>query len=557
MAKGTIGTKIVIDGDKEYKQSISDLCKTQDVLKSEMALANSEFDKSDDKEKKLTATGKILEQQVKAQTDKIKVLEQAVKNSTEKTGENSRKTQDWQIKLNKAKAELNSLNGQLGDNKKALDDTKNGIDDASKSTESFGSQMGDILPGKLGSAVKALSSTNTSMLGLAGVLAGVIAGLAKCSTKTAHTADDLMTLSSTTGLSTDALQEFEYASEFVDVSTDTMTGSLTKMTKTMDAARNGTKLSADAYKSLGIKITDSKGQLRDANTVFYEAIDKLGQMKNETERDALSMQIFGKSAKELNPLIEAGSGKLAELSEEAHKMGYVMDNETLQSFGQLDDAMQKTSKQSDAIKNSLALALLPVLTTLFKTISAIPTPVLTLLITLAGVITTVLLAVKAIKGITDGVKSVKAVTAGLDAKALKTTAIIMGIVVAVTLLAVAIAAITGKSNDFNRSLDSMSGTIGQMNGQVQSAQTSNVYGRIPQYARGTSYHQGGRAIVGEDGPELVDLPTGSKVYDNDKTKKMLQGSQTVNNYIFKVDDIATYVAIENRLKNQQQTARAY
>lgn len=37
---------------------------------------------------------------------------------------------------------------------------------------------------------------------------------------------------------------------------------------------------------------------------------------------------------------------------------------------------------------------------------------------------------------------------------------------------------------------------------------------IPAYARGTSFHPGGRALVGEEGPEVVDLPRGSRVFPN-------------------------------------------
>ena len=66
------------------------------------------------------------------------------------------------------------------------------------------------------------------------------------------------------------------------------------------------KATADAYKALGISVTDAHGNLRDGETVYWQAIDALGKMQNETERDALAMQIFGKSARELNPLIEQG-----------------------------------------------------------------------------------------------------------------------------------------------------------------------------------------------------------------------------------------------------------
>lgn len=40
-------------------------------------------------------------------------------------------------------------------------------------------------------------------------------------------------------------------------------------------------------------------------------------------------------------------------------------------------------------------------------------------------------------------------------------------------------------------------------------------GKVPQYARGTNFHPGGLAVVGEEGPEVVKLPRGAKVVPND------------------------------------------
>ena len=50
------------------------------------------------------------------------------------------------------------------------------------------------------------------------------------------------------------------------------------------------------------------------------------------------------------------------------------------------------------------------------------------------------------------------------------------------------------------------------------------------YANGTQYHTGGLALVGERGPEIVNLPTGAKVTPAEKTAK-LGGQTVVNNYI--------------------------
>ena len=54
--------------------------------------------------------------------------------------------------------------------------------------------------------------------------------------------------------------------------------------------------------------------------------------------------------------------------------------------------------------------------------------------------------------------------------------------------------------------------------------TSSITGgNIPQYATGTKFHPGGLAIVGERGPELVNLPRGSKVDTASETQEKLRG----------------------------------
>lgn len=177
-------------------------------------------------------------------------------------------------------------------------------------------------------------------------------------------ADELMTMSSVTGLSTDTLQELNYAAELVDVSTDTITGSMTRLVRQMGSAADGSESTMEKFEELGIAITDSNGELRDSEEVFWEAIDALGEISNETERDAAAMELFGRSARELNPLIEAGSDRMADLADEAHEVGYVMDSETLDAFGNLDDNMQRLNNGATAAKNALGSILLPVLTEL-------------------------------------------------------------------------------------------------------------------------------------------------------------------------------------------------
>ena len=191
---------------------------------------------------------------------------------------------------------------------------------------------------------------------------GSLLDLAKTTIATAEYADEVLTMSKTTGLATDTLQEFMYASDFIDVSVDTMTSSMSKMIRSMDSARDGSREAAQAFSKLHVSWRDGTGQLKNSEQMFYEVIDALGAMKNETERDAIAMQIFGKSARELNPLIEAGSKELKRLGEEAHTVGAVMGDDTLDKFNNLKDAMDKFSKQTEALKNKMELVLLTIMT---------------------------------------------------------------------------------------------------------------------------------------------------------------------------------------------------
>jgi hypothetical protein len=58
--------------------------------------------------------------------------------------------------------------------------------------------------------------------------------------------------------------------------------------------------------------------------------------------------------------------------------------------------------------------------------------------------------------------------------------------------------------------------------QIQS-QSKGATAKVPKHAAGTSYHPGGLALVGEEGPELINLPRSSQVFSHSKTQSLLNG----------------------------------
>lgn len=363
------GLKIGVEGEKEFKQALSDINRQFKVLGSEMNLVTSQFDKQDKSMEALAARNGVLSKEIEAQKGKIDTLKAALDNAASSFGETDKRTLAWQTQLNNAQAELNKMERELSENNRALDEAAKGFEDAEKQADEFGDEVeksakeADSAGGKfekLGSIVKGVGAAMATAFAAVGAATVAAAkALTDMTVGAAAYADEILTASTVTGMSTESLQAYKYAAELVDVPLETLTKSMAKNVKSMSTAQSGTGAMAEAYAKLGVAVTDSSGQLRDSETVYWEAIDALGGVTNETERDAIAMQIFGKSAQELNPLIAQGSAGIAALTEEAKRMGAVMSDEQLADLGAFDDSIQRLKAGSAAAKNALGLVLLP------------------------------------------------------------------------------------------------------------------------------------------------------------------------------------------------------
>lgn len=314
-------------------------------------------------------TLKEAEKQVQAQfergdvsEDQVRALQREIIN-----------TENEMAKYKKASKETADAIDQLGkDSEDAEQDVKELGDEAEKTGEDL-DDAGDKASA-FGEAAKTAGGVAVAGLAaVASIAAAAATALASCSVEVAAYADNILTASTVTGISTEKLQEYTYAAELMDVSVETLTKSQAKQIKSMKSVQDGSKSMVEAYQALGVEALNADGTLRDSETVYWEIIDALGKVENETERDAIAMQILGKSAQELNPLIEAGSEAMAELGAEAHAVGAVLSDEALAAAGAFDDSIQRLNGSTGAAKNALGAVLLPELTMLATEGSALIT----------------------------------------------------------------------------------------------------------------------------------------------------------------------------------------
>ena len=270
-----INTRFTLSGEREYRAAISQIGEGMRVLNAEMRKVSSEYAKNADSVDALTAKNDVLERKISTQVEKITYLKEALQQSAEKYGEADKRTMRWQASLNNAEAELNGLNTQLAENNEKIKEAskendsftgvlgkvkaafaeskkegtglrgvisklKDSFGDSKKSAVGLGDTLTDTanklgvkLPDGAANALKSLNGVSAGAAAAAAALAAVVVAAVKVeqalidmTKESASTADDILTLASVTGLSTDAIQEFSYMSDLADVSLDRIKDSL-------------------------------------------------------------------------------------------------------------------------------------------------------------------------------------------------------------------------------------------------------------------------------------------------------------------------------------------
>ena len=364
MAARTISATIALNGEQAFNSAMKNINSNLRVLKSELSATTSSFGSQANSLAALTAKNEQLSALYDQQKVKVKALEQAVKESADRYGENSQQTDRLKISYNQARVELDRLGNELQQNAQYMEEAKNSTNQCATSIDQYGNKVKDASNktegfGSTGQSSFLKAGKALLAAGIAVKVADIAKKLARATKEAASFADEVLTLSAKTNISTDALQGYMYAAELVDVSVETITKSMQRNIRSMGSAADGSAQYANAYKQLGVAVQDANGDLRDSQEVFWELTDALGQMTNETERDEIAMTLLGKSAQDLNPLIEAGADRMRELADEAASVGYIMSAETLSALGSLDDQLQRLDGAATAAKNALGASLAP------------------------------------------------------------------------------------------------------------------------------------------------------------------------------------------------------
>lgn len=539
-------------GFKGYKRSIildfnyDEVKKGVPDVNKQMALLNAEFRKSSEEIKetgsnldKLGLQHQKLSNQLKIQGDKVKILKEELSALNEAEGNNEKAIARKTIELKNAETQYIKVQNELKSTTKELD----------KQAGTLG-MTGEQWQ-KLSDKTKQIGTTMTTNLTLPIAAAGGAAfKLASDMEETMNKVDVAFKRNAeeVKAWANDSLESMglakqsalDMAAGFASIAD----GMGISEAKTLKMSKSLTQLSADLASYFNTSTEMANTALIGVFTGETEALKKYGIVMTEAN---LQQYAYTKGIKE----------KVSEMTQAEKVMlryNFVMD-QTKNAQGDFARTSDSASNQMEIFKESLkelgttfGEAVVPIITPVIEFFNDVIKGLagmsdgtkqfiatIGILIAVVGPILMVVSSISAtINNISGAFKLLTSAGSIFNSTVgnatyitfLKWSAVIIGVVVAITALVVAINYLIGKGSDMNKGIseisNAMSGTQNRLNNQLNNASRRS-------YAIGTQYHPGGRALVGEYGPEEVILPTGSKVRTASETASSLaKGNVTYN-----------------------------
>lgn len=575
-----IRTRFVAEGEKEYRQALKEINGGLSVLSAESKKLQEQYKGNEKSLEALTATNENLDRVVLSLSDKLDLQKKRLAELKQAYGESDDRTLRMAKSVTDTETALIRQQRALDENTRALENFGKGEGDATRQAEGLGDALNDIggkfgisLPKEMTNTLNGMLKIDTRMLVTIGTFAALAAAVAEVEKKLVDLtleqskhATEVTNLSRTMGMTTEAYQEWDYVLKTVGSSAEAAQGDISKLAEKAQDAATGSGEAAELFAQLGIKVKDSQGTFKSQSELFDEVITKLSRMKDETERNAIASKLLGSTGEKIIPLLDKGAAGLEESKKMAHEFGVVMGEEALAALKDVTLAANNFDEAGEGLKNTIAVGMAPAVENLMKKgtdffvrlqEAAEGSGILEVFGALLDVVSALEPLFDVLFGTAeDGVPALQALALALGVVADVLTIVANTIAIVIELFKQLINLANGKGFD-----DSNLTRYGENIAKVFSDEGAsarawnNGFGKnIGRNADGTDYWRGGLTWVGERGPEIVELPQGSRVYSAEDSRSM--GS--TNNYYLTVQsrDMETVAAMTATFKRARQAERA-
>ena len=383
----TIKTQLEASGVSKFQQQMRQASGAVKAMGAELKVAEAAYQQTGDQAAFLAEKSSILKQQLEEQKKAVSAAEKALEQVKKQYGENSTQANAWRTKLAQARTTLIQTETAIKNTDAAMDalgrDDVSGVADglaqvdekakgAKKSADELGDSVGSI-DQKLD--VQAITGAIDKITGGFDRVIQKAAQMGKAiwdaSLDAANWADATRDAATAAHMSTTEYQQLGYAAQFFGTSVEDLTKSQGRMSKAMASADDEVIEVGDSLVNTMAWVEDGMGgyirKKRSWSDVLLDTLDALGGIEDASERDAVAMELFGKSYADLNGIIAGGTDAFRKRMNEAP----VVSEETVDNLANTADAIKDMDSKLQVLKMELLNALAPSIETIAKAVGSL------------------------------------------------------------------------------------------------------------------------------------------------------------------------------------------
>lgn len=329
MSKRIKGITIELDGEtKGLDKSLGDVNKRSRDTAKELRDVERLLKFNPKNTELLAQKQKLLGDQVnttKEKLDQLKGAQAEVQRQFEAGEIGEDKYRAFQREIVETESKLKHFEGQL-------EQTKTKWESFSDKAVESGEKMK-----KVGGNIKDVGGDMTKWV--TGPLVAGAGGLIALSKASGDAADRILDLSEITGLSTDSIQEWQHVSTVAGVETEALTGAVEGLVRRIPQLESEGGKASEALEGLGVTYEDLSKLSPDEQVDTL--MNKLSEMEDPLKRNAAGSQLFGGAWKEIAPILGMGADEIAKTREEAHDLGVVLSEDSLNDANDFRVEMDK------------------------------------------------------------------------------------------------------------------------------------------------------------------------------------------------------------------------
>jgi len=326
-------------GDVSLKKSLKEANTELRLIDSETKKAISGVEGFGKKSKINAARIDEVNKKISVQSKKLSTLRAHYDDVVASQGKESIEAKKVRTSMNQTEASINGLKNKLTELKTTSKGTLSNI-----SKESAGAEKG-------------FSILKTGIMGAIGAFSGFVYGMK-------NTIDNFRELKADAQKASMSIENFQVFSKLfkkAGVDTDVLKTSMAKLTGQIRKVDEDGDNASATLATMGISVRNMNGDMRSSDNIYIETIRHLAEMKNETERNMVAQQLFGRSYAELSPILNQGAEGIKKNIEAIQGSGNILTQEQIDEMEKASIMMDKLQGVTGNMANKLTALIVPAL----------------------------------------------------------------------------------------------------------------------------------------------------------------------------------------------------